>query len=82
MRAKATLETRPDKVIPTDGADLVARWNDELRALGYRDPAGPAVLEGDGQPVVGDAESEPMAAVAETQPGFLQFYRSYCGWTY
>ena len=42
---RAWADARPDKVVPTDGADLVARWNDELRALGYRDPAAPAVLE-------------------------------------
>ncbi len=48
---RAWAEARPDKVVPTDGADLVARWNAELRALGYRDPAArdapavPAVLE-------------------------------------
>ncbi|GCD91201.1 hypothetical protein NLS1_32070 [Nocardioides sp. LS1] len=42
---RAWADARPDKVIPTDGADLVARWNAELRALGYRDPDAPAALE-------------------------------------
>ena len=42
---RAWAEARPDKVVPTDGADLVARWNAELRALGYGDPVAPAVLE-------------------------------------
>jgi exodeoxyribonuclease V alpha subunit len=42
---RAWADARPDKVVPSDGADLVARWNDELRALGYRDPAHPAALE-------------------------------------
>jgi exodeoxyribonuclease V alpha subunit len=42
---RAWADARPDKVVPTDGADLVARWNAELRALGYRDPAARAVLE-------------------------------------
>ncbi len=42
---RAWAEARPDKVVPTDGADLVARWNAELRALGYRDPVATAVLE-------------------------------------
>ncbi|MGH3346176.1 MAG: MobF family relaxase [Nocardioides sp.] len=42
---RAWADARPDKVVPTDGAYLVARWNAELRALGYRDPAAPAVLE-------------------------------------
>ena len=37
---------RPDKVVPTDGAELIARWNNELREVGYRDPAGPVRLEG------------------------------------
>jgi exodeoxyribonuclease V alpha subunit len=42
---RAWADARPDKVIPADGADLVARWNAELRALGYRDPTGPAAME-------------------------------------
>jgi exodeoxyribonuclease V alpha subunit len=42
---RAWAEARPDKVVPSDGADLVARWNAELRALSYRDPGGPAVLD-------------------------------------
>jgi exodeoxyribonuclease V alpha subunit len=42
---RAWAQARPDKVVPTDGADLVARWNDELRGLGYRDPLSPAALE-------------------------------------
>jgi len=35
---RAWKEARPDKVVPVDGAELVQRWNDELRSLGYRDP--------------------------------------------
>jgi len=35
---RAWKHARPDKVVPTDGAELVQGWNDELRALGYRDP--------------------------------------------
>ena len=42
---RAWAEARPDKVAPTDGADLVERWNAELRTLGYHDPTTPAVLE-------------------------------------
>lgn len=42
---RAWADARPDKVVPMDGADLVARWNAELRALGYRDPVAPAALE-------------------------------------
>ncbi|WP_344047081.1 MobF family relaxase [Nocardioides panacihumi] len=35
---RAWAEARPDKIVPTHGAELVARWNEELHALGYRDP--------------------------------------------
>ena len=35
---RAWSEARPDKVVPTDGAELVTRWNEELHTLGYRDP--------------------------------------------
>lgn len=43
---RAWAEARPDKVVPTDGRELVDRWNTELRDLGYRDPAGSVQLEG------------------------------------
>ena len=36
---RAWKEARPNKVVPKDGAELVHRWNDELRSLGYRDPS-------------------------------------------
>ena len=36
----------PTRSSPRDGAELVARWNSELRDLGYHDPAGPVRLEG------------------------------------
>ncbi|WP_344042193.1 MobF family relaxase [Nocardioides panacihumi] len=42
---RAWAEARPDKIVPTDGAELVARWNDELRTLGYRDPVRPARVD-------------------------------------
>jgi exodeoxyribonuclease V alpha subunit len=43
---RAWAQARPDKVIPTDGAALVARWNSELRDLGYNDPPDAASLTG------------------------------------
>jgi len=43
---RAWAEARPDKVGPKDGAELVARWNAELRDLGYHGPDGPVVLKG------------------------------------
>jgi conjugative relaxase-like TrwC/TraI family protein len=35
---RAWSQARPDKVVPKDGAAMVAVWNDELRRLGFRDP--------------------------------------------
>ncbi|MBD1268981.1 relaxase domain-containing protein [Aeromicrobium tamlense] len=43
-RAWAT--ARPDKVVPKDGRELVARWNAELLDLGYEDPTGSVSLTG------------------------------------
>lgn len=43
---RAWAEARPDKVVPTDGHELVARWNGELRELGYRDPTDAVPLRG------------------------------------
>ncbi len=42
---RAWAEARPDKVVPQDGAEVVERWNEELRALGYLDAAGTVFLE-------------------------------------
>jgi exodeoxyribonuclease V alpha subunit len=43
---RAWAEARPDKVVPQDGRELVARWNGELRELGYRDPTDAVSLAG------------------------------------
>ena len=43
---RAWAQARPDKVVPRDGTELVARWQSELHDLGYRSPTGPVVLEG------------------------------------
>jgi exodeoxyribonuclease V alpha subunit len=43
---RAWAQARPDKVVPTDGRELVERWNHELRDLGYRGPRVPVRLEG------------------------------------
>jgi exodeoxyribonuclease V alpha subunit len=43
---RAWAQARPDKLVPTDGRELVARWKDELRDLGYHDPGAPVRLEG------------------------------------
>jgi exodeoxyribonuclease V alpha subunit len=36
---RAWAQARPDKVVPKDGAAMVASWNEELRQIGYRDPS-------------------------------------------
>ena len=36
---RAWKDARPDKIVPTDGAEMVAHWNQQLRDLGYRDPS-------------------------------------------
>ena len=43
---RAWADTRPDKVVPQSGADLVAAWNNELRDLGFTPPTGPATEPG------------------------------------
>ncbi|GAB3248900.1 hypothetical protein GCM10027425_05670 [Alteromonas gracilis] len=43
---RAWAEARPDKVIPRDGREMVERWNQELRDLGYRDPSETVPLSG------------------------------------
>ncbi len=44
--ARAWADARPDKVVPTSGAELATRWNDELLALGYQPhPAAPLSVD-------------------------------------
>lgn len=43
---RAWAQERPDKIVPIAGRDIVARWNTELRELGYRDPTEPVPLTG------------------------------------
>jgi len=52
---RAWAAARPDKVVPNDGAALVAAWNDELRRLGYRDPNEPVHLS---SPTVGSLDRD------------------------
>ncbi len=42
---RAWAAARPDKVIPADGAELRARWVNELADLGFTPPERPVVLE-------------------------------------
>ena len=38
---RAWAQARPDKIVPKNGAELVARWNSEVRDVAYRDPDAP-----------------------------------------
>ncbi len=42
---RAWAEARPDKVVPTDGTQVIEGWAEDLRALGYRPPIAAAQLK-------------------------------------
>jgi hypothetical protein len=52
---RAWAQARPDKAAPEDGAEVVERWNEELRVLGYVDPHDPVPLT---SPRIGDVDRE------------------------
>ncbi len=51
--ARAWADARPDKVVPRDGAELRARWLEELADLGFKAPTGPAITAGRAVPTIG-----------------------------
>ena len=59
-----------DKAAPKDGAEVVAHWNKELRALGYVDPTAPVLLS---SPWIGDIDH---AAAVELVLSWLGAKRS------
>src|SRR6478735_3809461 len=63
---RAWAEARPDKVVPTSGADLVRSWNDDLRDLGHRDPEHVAPL---GPVQVGSIDRDAVADLVVSQLG-------------
>ena len=64
--AHAWADARPDKVIPADGTQLLARWVEELTELGYRRPD-PQVAP----PVAVDIDFPVSAGRAVLWPGAL-----------
>ena len=52
---RAWAQARPDKVVPKDGAAMVAAWNDELRRLGFREPGHRAAVV---SPRIGELDRE------------------------
>ena len=66
---RAWAQARPDKVVPTDGAALVERWNEELHALGYRDPAQVGLPIVVGAPRVGSVDRDAVGDVVLSRLG-------------
>ena len=66
---RAWSEARPDKVVPTDGAALVDRWNEELHALGYRDPQQVELPIVAGSPWVGAIDRDHVVKVVVSRLG-------------
>jgi exodeoxyribonuclease V alpha subunit len=64
--AHAWADARPDKVIPADGTQLLARWVEELTELGYRGPDPQAA-----RPVAVDPVGPLSAGRTVVRPGAL-----------
>lgn len=63
---RAWAKARPDKVVPKDGAAMVAAWNDELRRLGFHDQHRPtAVLT----PRIGEFDRDAAVELVLTRLG-------------
>lgn len=62
----AWAEARPDKAVPNDGTEVVTRWNEELRSLGYIDPTGPTPLV---SPRIGEIDREVAAELVLSRLG-------------
>ena len=63
---RAWAEARPDKVVPSSGAELTARWVEELVELGFRTPEPPVPLLA--RPI-GSLDRDAMVATALTRLG-------------
>ena len=66
---RAWAQARPDKVVPSDGAALVGRWNEELHALGYRDPQQVGLPLVTGTTRVGSIDREQVVEVVLSRLG-------------
>ncbi|MCW2849213.1 MAG: ATP-dependent exoDNAse [Marmoricola sp.] len=60
---RAWAQSRPDQVVPTDGAALVVRWNEELHDLGYTDPPQVGLPIVAGTPRVGGIDRDQVVEV-------------------
>ena len=81
---RAWTQARPDKVVPIDGGAMVARWNEELHALGYRDPQQVGLPIVTGNPRVGaiardDVVEVVLSRLGAQRPSRTSAARSNCG---
>ncbi|WGX96891.1 MobF family relaxase [Nocardioides sp. L-11A] len=63
---RAWAEARPDKVVPTDGAELVDRWREELHDLGFQPPR---VAAGLSTAAVGGIDRESVTDLVQSRLG-------------
>ncbi len=67
---RAWAQARPDKVTPTSGADLAARWRQELRDLGFTPPVpDPALGAGLAGTAIGRVNRDAVADLVLTRLG-------------
>lgn len=66
---RAWKDARPDKIIPTDGTQLVAQWRRQLHDLGYRDPTQPGLPIVVGAPRVGELDRQTAVEAVLTRLG-------------
>jgi exodeoxyribonuclease V alpha subunit len=71
---RAWKDARPDKIVPADGAQIIAHWNQQLYDLGYRDPIAhgavqPGLPDLVGTPRVGDLDRDAAVETVLTRLG-------------
>lgn len=66
---RAWSQARPDKVVPTDGATMVAAWNEDLHELGYRDRSAPSTRTSVSTPSVGSLDRDAAVEVVLSRSG-------------
>lgn len=66
---RAWADARPDKVVPKSGAELVERWNDEIRDLGFRPPSSVATTCRDSVATIGGVDRDRAVELMITRLG-------------
>ncbi len=63
---RAWAQARPDKAVPQNGSELVTRWNDELRQLGFSPPSTPSAAA---STPIGSLDRDAIATLAVSRLG-------------